>query len=349
MQRRVRLSLMEVKNKGEMTRGVAKETLTRGGWNAVMTVKAQGVNANPEWCIKPSKQRRPNHQSTISKLKERRAKNTATKPTMDLSELVQKTREWGCEEPTIKHTSRVRGTGSLQMLAGKMMTTRKLTTRSMKSICTAAWPECKTLRISDAGDNIFVLNFQNSKFIEKVWSGRPWKLSDTLLVLKKWNVEGRPSKMDFSNADMWIQVHDLPQQMRTTATLDAILRAQYPEVLYIEDKDLDPSIWVRFIRAQVSVKLDNPLPYVYWADEEEEATWVNYKYEKLPSAFCYDCGRIRHSFGGCDFKKELVPKRYGNHTRAGVNSPQAPTPTRPERRQSRDRAEADPRQHAEPP
>ncbi|CAN0829780.1 hypothetical protein LINGRAPRIM_LOCUS3049, partial [Linum grandiflorum] len=87
--------------------------------------------------------------------------------------------------------------------------------------------------------------------------------------------------------------------------------------------------------AQVAVKLDNLLPYGYWAGEEEEATWVNYKFEKLPSAFCYDCGRIGHSNGSCEFKDEYVPNRYGEHTRAGVNSPQALTPKRPERRQSR--------------
>ncbi|CAN0877280.1 hypothetical protein LINGRAHAP2_LOCUS11795 [Linum grandiflorum] len=135
--------------------------------------------------------------------------------------------------------------------------------------------------------------------------------------------------------------------MRTTATLDAILKAQYPEVLDIEEKDLDPSIWVQFIRAQVSVKLEHPLPYGYWAEEEEKATWVNYKFEKLPSAFCYDCGRIGHNNHACDFKDELVPNRYGDHTRAGVNSPPAPTPKRTDRRQSRERDAAPPRPQLE--
>ncbi|CAN0888959.1 hypothetical protein LINGRAHAP2_LOCUS15984 [Linum grandiflorum] len=133
--------------------------------------------------------------------------------------------------------------------------------------------------------------------------------------------------------------------MRTSDTLNAILKAQYPEVLKIEDQDLDPSIWVRFIRAWVSVKLDKPLPYGYWAGEGDKATWVNYKFEKLPSAFCYDCGRVGHNNGSCDFKDELVPNRYGDHTRAGVNSPQAPTPKRPN--QSGGREEAQPRPGAE--
>ncbi|CAN0843583.1 hypothetical protein LINGRAHAP2_LOCUS3918 [Linum grandiflorum] len=66
----------------------------------------------------------------------------------------------------------------------------------------------------------------------------------------------------------------------------------------------------------VSVKLDNPLPYGYWDGYEEAATWVNNKFEKLPSAFCYDCGRIGHNNSTCDFKEEFVLNRYGDHTRA---------------------------------
>ncbi|CAN0830338.1 hypothetical protein LINGRAPRIM_LOCUS3209 [Linum grandiflorum] len=85
----------------------------------------------------------------------------------------------------------------------------------------------------------------------------------------------------------------------------------------------------------VSVNLAKPLPYGFWAGGEDDAVWVNYKYEKLPSGFCYECGRIGHSSGACEFKEEHVPNRYGDHTRAGVNSPQAPTPKRPNRRSNR--------------
>ncbi|CAN0884817.1 hypothetical protein LINGRAHAP2_LOCUS14953 [Linum grandiflorum] len=57
-----------------------------------------------------------------------------------------------------------------------------------------------------------------------------------------------------------------------------------------------------------------------------ETRWVNYKYERLPPNFFYTCGRIRHHQRGCVFKNEWVEGRYGDHTRAGPNSPPAPTP-----------------------
>ncbi|CAN1242770.1 hypothetical protein LINPERPRIM_LOCUS5454 [Linum perenne] len=59
--------------------------------------------------------------------------------------------------------------------------------------------------------------------------------------------------------------------------------------------------------------------------------WVNYKYETLPSNFCYSCGRIGHSSSYCNFKEEYVEGRYGEHSRAGGNSPAAPTPKKPTR------------------
>ncbi|CAN0908102.1 hypothetical protein LINGRAHAP2_LOCUS25120, partial [Linum grandiflorum] len=83
--------------------------------------------------------------------------------------------------------------------------------------------------------------------------------------------------------------------------------------------------------ALVSIKLDIPLPYRYWAGDDEEATWVNYKFEKLPSAFCYDRGRLGHSNSASDFKEELIINCYGDQTRTGINSPQKPTLKRPNR------------------
>ncbi|CAN0920289.1 hypothetical protein LINGRAHAP2_LOCUS31954 [Linum grandiflorum] len=54
--------------------------------------------------------------------------------------------------------------------------------------------------------------------------------------------------------------------------------------------------------------------------------WVSYKYERLPSSFYYSCGRLGRTNTGCEFKEETVVDQYGEHTRAGPNSPAAPTP-----------------------
>ncbi|CAN1247341.1 hypothetical protein LINGRAPRIM_LOCUS3450 [Linum grandiflorum] len=59
--------------------------------------------------------------------------------------------------------------------------------------------------------------------------------------------------------------------------------------------------------------------------------WVGFKYERLPMIFCYTCGRLGHGQASCGFKKEWIPKRYGEWLRAGINSPAALTPKLPSR------------------
>ncbi|CAN0903518.1 hypothetical protein LINGRAHAP2_LOCUS22613 [Linum grandiflorum] len=77
----------------------------------------------------------------------------------------------------------------------------------------------------------------------------------------------------------------------------------------------------------VVVDVNRPLPAGFFADDEESVVWVSFKYEKLPNnTFCYTCGRIGHGQGICGFKNERVVGRYGEWTRAGINSPAAPTP-----------------------
>ncbi|CAN0918985.1 hypothetical protein LINGRAHAP2_LOCUS31188 [Linum grandiflorum] len=54
--------------------------------------------------------------------------------------------------------------------------------------------------------------------------------------------------------------------------------------------------------------------------------WVSYKFERLAFGYCYSYGRLSQNNTSCDYKGECVEGRYGYHTRAGPNSPAAPTP-----------------------
>ncbi|CAN0905715.1 hypothetical protein LINGRAHAP2_LOCUS23832 [Linum grandiflorum] len=75
----------------------------------------------------------------------------------------------------------------------------------------------------------------------------------------------------------------------------------------------------------VMIEVSKPLPHEFRAHEDDEREWVSYKYERLPSAFYYSCGRLGHNNTSCNYKTELVADRYGDHTRAGPNSLAAPT------------------------
>ncbi|CAN1178480.1 hypothetical protein LINPERHAP2_LOCUS33691 [Linum perenne] len=131
-----------------------------------------------------------------------------------------------------------------------------------------------------------------------------------------------PSKINFSMSDIWIQFHDLPISWKTMEDMDEILKAQFQGLIKIKDNSLSPSIWVKYMREKVVVDLGQPLPYRFWASDEADSEWVNYKYEKFPFKFCYSCGRIGHSSSACEFKKELLENRYGEHMRVcEISSP----------------------------
>ncbi|CAN1794549.1 hypothetical protein LINPERHAP1_LOCUS20333 [Linum perenne] len=179
----------------------------------------------------------------IQRQQSRKTKGEIKSGKMDLSELVQKTQEWSVDEPVVKLRQRTRGTGEMQILAGKMVTSRRITAHAMKNILSNAWPEVQGLKISDVNANSFVFNFNTQTDKEKTWRGRPWKVSETLLVLKEWDSRGKASNIDFSKAEMWVQIHDLPMWCRTTGDLQQILEASFTGVTEIDESGLSSTIW----------------------------------------------------------------------------------------------------------
>ncbi|CAN0881131.1 hypothetical protein LINGRAHAP2_LOCUS14055 [Linum grandiflorum] len=189
---------------------------------------------------------------------------------MDLSALVQKTQEWSYEEPVargtpIEHHS-ANGSRGLQVQHH-------------------SWSMARSLR------NTFVFNFQSKAEMEEVWKGRPWKVSDTLRNLKKWDSQGKPTNLKLNKGDWWIQIHELPMDFRTSLSLFPILQS-----ILCQHKDMDatgmdesrevPKVWVKFLRALVEVNLEKRLSYGFFSSDRANASWVNFKYERLSQNFC---------------------------------------------------------------
>ncbi|CAN1253989.1 hypothetical protein LINPERPRIM_LOCUS8494, partial [Linum perenne] len=57
------------------------------------------------------------------------------------------------------------------------------------------------------------------------------------------------------------------------------------------------------------------LPYGFFSGDQEGASWVKFKTEKLPPSLCYGCGRIGHQQATCQSSHEWVEDRYGEHSR----------------------------------
>ncbi|CAN0925578.1 hypothetical protein LINGRAHAP2_LOCUS34842 [Linum grandiflorum] len=142
------------------------------------------------------------------------------------------------------------GSGGLQVLVGKMFSTRKFTATAMKPIMAGAWQEARGIRASEMGEhNTFVFSFKEKKDLEKVWKGRPWIVSDSLLNLKRWDGQGKPTNLELNVGDWWIQIHDLPMELRRMINLGPILRSSFPSLSDMDQTGLEingniPSIWL---------------------------------------------------------------------------------------------------------
>ena len=86
--------------------------------------------------------------------------------------------------------------------------------------------------------------------------------------------------------------------------------------------ETDKRMWLteqaRFLRVRVDIPLNKPLcrgGNILNLDGEK--TWVNFKYERLPS-FCYVCGYLGHDGKHCQNQpyNPDSPKQYGEWLRA---------------------------------
>ena len=89
--------------------------------------------------------------------------------------------------------------------------------------------------------------------------------------------------------------------------------------------EMDKRMWLteqaRFLRVRVDIPLNKSLRRGgNILNLDGEKTWVNFKYERLPS-FCYACGYLGHDEKHCPNQpcNPDSPKQYGEWLRASGN------------------------------
>jgi hypothetical protein len=59
-------------------------------------------------------------------------------------------------------------------------------------------------------DNMWIFEFSELVDKERVMEGRPWSYDRQILVLNEFDGSTPPSKMDFTQSPIWVQVHEMP-------------------------------------------------------------------------------------------------------------------------------------------
>ncbi|XP_030936050.1 uncharacterized protein LOC115961157 [Quercus lobata] len=201
-------------------------------------------------------------------------------------------------------------------LFGKLLTDRQHNQRALKNTLRAAWKMGSDLRIVDVGKNLFQFKFNSGFQLEWVERNGPWNFENNLLLLCRWKKGLSATNITFTHAPFWVQIWGLPFE-----NLSEDVGKDLGNSLghYLEtDKRMWLTEQARFLRIRVNIPLNKPLRRggnILNCDGEK--TWVNFKYERLPS-FCYVCGFLGHDEKHCQNASGNpdFPKQYGEWLRA---------------------------------
>ena len=183
-------------------------------------------------------------------------------------------------------------------LAGRFFTKRTLNVESVARTFKPLWKPTGKLKLRDLGDNILLFEFSDALDLARVLEFEPWTFDKNIVVFEQVNdVEEVPS-LEFSRANFWVQLHNLPPTSLNQAIGKAIGNS-IGKVIDVADPE-DDGEGREFLRVRITIDIIKPLPRCrkLWS-KGKQLGWVGLKYERLPN-FCYWCARLTHGERKCE-------------------------------------------------
>lgn len=102
-------------------------------------------------------------------------------------------------------------------VGGKVCSVRPMKMFVLEKMMPRAWGLHKEARFRDMGSNIFVVHLGSEGDWRHVLNNGPWQFDFSVLIMKEYEGNIRPSEMVFENIDIWVRVSDLPPDKRCEA------------------------------------------------------------------------------------------------------------------------------------
>jgi hypothetical protein len=188
----------------------------------------------------------------------------------------------------------------------------------MRDRLSKLWQPSHRVTISAIEENRFMFQFYHHLDMERIYQGGPWLFENHMLVLRKLEFGEEPTTVALDNADIWVQVHQLPFGFMNEQ-IGMLIGSHIGGFIKYDDTN-NYSPWRKYMRLRVAINTQEPLK-IEWSFEREQGAEVKviFKYEKLGN-FCFVCGILGHTESGCSKKHEpgyaIAEKKWGNFIRA---------------------------------
>ncbi|KAL5575991.1 hypothetical protein UlMin_017690 [Ulmus minor] len=185
------------------------------------------------------------------------------------------------------------------------------------------WKTKERFEVEAIGSNKFVFHFLSTTDKRRVLSGGPWRHRNKLLVLEEPTGLGDYSKMSFSKAPFWFQLHNIPV-FCMSKTVGAILGNMVGTVQEVECNQ-DGLCLGTFIRVRAVIDISKPLKRILKVrmGANNELVTILLRYEHLPE-LCFHCGILGHPLKECPEKGVLqgdnLKMKYGAWIKAPPTS-----------------------------
>jgi 14-3-3 protein epsilon len=204
-------------------------------------------------------------------------------------------------------------------LVGTLLSNKSNRFHVMKEHLANLWKPGQGVSISAIEENKFLFQFFHLWDMERVFQGGPWLFDNHMLVLKKLNVGDDPITTELDEAEMWVQIYNLPFGYMSPS-IGEFIGSHLGRFIKYDDYN-SYGAWRLYMRIRVAVKVNEALKKSLTFEKEDGGiVHLHFKYEKL-GVFCFECGLIGHSERFCP--KRLNPdfvegeKGWGNFIRAG--------------------------------
>ncbi|KAL5538414.1 hypothetical protein UlMin_043108 [Ulmus minor] len=160
------------------------------------------------------------------------------------------------------------------------------------------WKTKEHFEVEAIGSNKFVFHFLSITDRRRVFSGGPWCYQNKLLVLEEPTRVGDYSKMSFSKAPFWVQLHNIPVFCMSKA-VGSILGNMVGLVQEVECNQ-DELCLGTFIRVRVIIDISKPLKRILKVrlGTDKELFTILHIYEHFPE-LCFHCGLFGHPLKEC--------------------------------------------------